>query len=153
MAKAGYTVVTGGAISLTASTPKTVLAVKSGSAFGLDLTKVWWGFVDTLATEAPVTCELCAVTYATAGTSSSVTPVQIYGRTITAGFTASKNYTAEPTVLTTIGEIPLTPNGGTLLYDTVLGQSPDCAPDNGFALRFTAAADTSVRATMFVERL
>ena len=155
MAKAGYTVVTGGAVALTASTAKSVLGIKRASDFGLDLTKIWWGFTGVTATEAPVTCELCYCTFGAnpPGTnSSSVTPAQLYGRTIAHGVTAGKTWTTEPTTITPLGEIPLTPNGGTLLYDSPLGTSPDCAPDQGFVLRFTAAASVSVRATMWFER-
>jgi hypothetical protein len=157
MSKAGYSIVTGGAVTLVAATAKTVLGVKSGSAFGLDLIKIWWGFADTVATEVPVTCELCRCSWATNGTMGTnntiLTPAQVYGRAITAGFTAGKNWTAEPTVLTPIMEVPLTPNGGLVLADGILGQTPDCDPDHGFALRLTAATATEVRATMWVERL
>lgn len=155
MAKAGYSVVTGGAVSLAAATAKTVLGIKSADDFGVDLKKVWWGFTGTTASEAPVTCELCYCTWASnaPGTnSSSVTPIQVYGRTIAHGVSAAKTWTAEPTTLTAIGEIPLTPNGGTLLYDLPLGDTFDSAPDHGFALKFTAAASVSVRATMLFER-
>ncbi len=155
MAKAGYSIVTGGAVSLSASTAKSVLGVKSGAAFGLDLKKVWWGFTGVTASEAPVVCELAYATFATNGpgtNSTPVTPSQLYGRTIAHGVTAAKNWTSEPTVLTVLGEIPLTPNGGTILYDFPLGDTPDCAVDHGFVLRFTAAASVSVRATMIFER-
>jgi hypothetical protein len=107
------------------------------------------------AAEVPVTCELCYATFATNGpgtSSSSVTPVQVYGRTIAHGVTAAKNWTSEPTTLTVIGEIPLTPNGGTLLYDLPLGDTFDSATGEGFVLRFTASASVSVRATMIWER-
>lgn len=157
MAKAGYTAVTGAAVSLSASTAKSVLGIKSGSAFGLDLTKIWWGFTGVAADEAPVTCELCYCTWATnsPGTNSTSltgSPAQVYGRTITHGVTAARSWTSEPTVLTVLTEIPLTPNGGLALYDSPLGMTPDCAPDHGFVLRFTAAASVSVRATMWFER-
>lgn len=156
MAKAGYSVVTGGGVSLVAATAKTVLGIKAHTDFGIDLIKVRWGFADTDATEVPVRCELCYCTWATNGTmgtnNTSVTPTQTYGRTIAAGVTAGKNWTAEPTVLTVIEEIPLSPNGGTLLYDYPLGTSPDSAVSHGFALRFFAAAATTVHAAMWFER-
>lgn len=159
MAKAGYSIVTGGAVSLSASTPKSVLGIRSADDFGLDLKKIWWGFTGTTASDAPVVCELCHATYATnaPGTNSSALtsgagPQQVYGRVIAHGITAAKNWTTEPTVLTPLFEVPLTPNGGTLPYDIPLGDTPDCAPDHGFVLRFTAAASVSVRATLFFER-
>lgn len=155
MAKAGYTVVTGGAVALTASTAKSVLGIKSASDFGIDLKKIWWGFTGVTATEAPVVCELCYCTFGAnpPGTAStSVTPAQVYGRTIAHGVTAAKTWTTEPTTITVLGEVPLTPNGGTLLYDSPLGDTPDSAVDQGFVLRFTAAASVSVRATIWFER-
>jgi hypothetical protein len=155
VAKCGYSIVTGGAVSLSASTAKTVLGVKSASDFGIDLKKVHFGFSGVTASEAPVVCEVCFATFATNGpgtNSSSVTPLQVYGRTMAHGVSAAKNWTSEPTALTTVAEFPLTPNGGTLLYDIPLGDTFDCAVDNGFVLRFTAAASVSVRATIVFER-
>lgn len=158
MAKIGYSAVTGGAVSLAAATVKTVLGVQAGSDFCIDLKKVWWGFTGTAASETPVTCELCYATFATnaPGTASTTltTPAvtQLHGRTTASGVLAAKNWTTEPTVLTAIGEIPLTPNGGSLLYDFPLGDSPDSGLGHGFVLRFTAAATVSVRATMHFER-
>ncbi|HEY9372082.1 hypothetical protein [Streptomyces sp.] len=155
MAKIGYSIITGGAVSLSASTAKSVLGVQAGESFSIDLKKIWLGFTGVTASEAPVTCELCLATFATNGpgtNSTSVTPIQLYGRTTTVGATAAKNWTSEPTVLTTIAEFPLTPNGGTVLYDWPLGDTPDCALGNGFVLRCTAAATVSVRASMTFER-
>ncbi|MGI5274879.1 hypothetical protein ACQEUU_37500 [Nonomuraea sp. CA-218870] len=157
MAKAGYSVVTGAAVSLSASTAKTVLGVLAPSEFGLDLKKVWFGFTGVTANEAPVLCEVCVATFATNAPATNSTTLttsvrQVYGRAIDHGVTAARNWTSEPTVLTPIAEFPLTPNGGTLLYDWPLGDTPDCAPSNGFALRFTAAASVSVRASMTWER-
>jgi hypothetical protein len=155
VAKAGYSVSTGAAVSLSASTAKSVLGIQAPEEFGLDLKKLWFGFTGVTASEAPVLCEICYATYATNGpgtNSSSVTPAQLYGRTITAGVTAARSWSSEPTELTVLAEFPLTPNGGTLLYDFPLGDTPDCAPEHGFVLRCTAAASVNVRASMVFER-
>jgi hypothetical protein len=157
VAKAGYSVVTGGAVALSAATAKSVLGIQAPDEFGLDLKKIWWGFTGVTASEAPVVCELCYATFATnaAGTNSTAittTVRQLYGRTIAHGIVAGKTWTTEPTVLTSLFEVPLTPNGGTLPYDIPLGDTPDCEPGEGFVLRFTAAASVSVRATLFFER-
>jgi hypothetical protein len=159
VARAGYSIVTGGAVALSAATAKSVLGVMAPADHGIDLKKVWWGFTGVDATQAAVVCELCHATFATnpPGTASTTltapAPTQVYGRTIAHGVTAAKTWTTEPTVLTPIAEIPLSPNGGTLLYDIPLGDTPDCGPEDGFVLRFTAAASVSVRASMFFERL
>lgn len=157
MAKAGYSAVTAGAVSLSAAATKSVIGVKSGAAFGLDLKKIRYGFDGVTASHAPVLVELCYATFVTnpPGTNStSLTPQQLYGRVIAHGVTAAKNWSAEPTVLTVIEEELLTPNGGVLWYDFPLGDTPDCAVDHGFVLRMTTAASVNpnTRATMVWER-
>lgn len=154
MAKAGYSITTGGAVTLTATTPKTVLAVKAPSGSGIDLKKFRVGFNGTSASATPVLVELCYVTYATAGTSTDVSSSikQAYGRAITVGATAAKTYTAEPTALTVLEEFLLTPNGGLVFYDWPLGDTPDSAVSEGFALRCTAPAGVDVRAGLAWER-
>ncbi|MET8985821.1 hypothetical protein ABZW49_10270 [Nonomuraea wenchangensis] len=155
MAKCGYIAVTGGAVSLASSTAKSVLGVRAAADFGIDLKKIHFGFTGVTASDAPVLCELCYATFATnaPGTASTtVTPVQVYGRTISPAATAARNWTTEPTVLSVLEEITLTPNGGTMLYDLPLGDTFDSAVSEGFVLRFTAGASVSVRATMIWER-
>lgn len=155
MAKAGYAIVTGSTVTLSASTAKSVLGVQAPEEFGIDLKKVWFAFNGTTASDAPVLVELCRATFESnaPGTNSTpVTPQQLYGRTIAHGVSAARNWTSEPTQLTTVAELSLTPNGGTLMYDWPLGDTPDCAPEDGFVLRLTAGAGVGVRATMVWER-
>jgi hypothetical protein len=154
MAKAGYSVVTGGAVALAAATAKTVLAVKAPTGSGIDLKKLRVGFDGTSASAVPVLVELCYITYATAGTSTDVSSSirQLYGRAVTVGATASKAYTVEPTALTVLEEWLLTPAGGLVLYDWPLGDTPDSAVSEGFALRCTAPASVNVRAGLVWER-
>lgn len=156
MAKAGYSAPTGAAVALSAATAKSVLGVKSGSAFGVDLKKIRVSFDGVTSTAVPVLVELCYATFATnaPGTNStSVTPAQVYGRTIAHGVTAARNWTSEPTVLTVLDEWLLTPNGGLAVYDIPLGDTPDCAVSEGFAVRLTAPATVNARATLWWERL
>ena len=153
--KAGYSVVTGGAVALTAATAKSVIGVKSHANFGIDLKKLTLSFADTDASEVPVLIEICQSTFATNGpgtNSTSVTPLQTYGRSITVGATAAKTWTTEPTVLTVIREFLLTPAGGVVMYDWPLGDSPDSAVSEGFVVRCTAPSATDVRATLDYER-
>ncbi len=156
MSKAGYTVSTGAAVALAAATAKSVLMVVSPSQFGCDLKKWRVGFTGIDPTAVPVLVELCYSTQASnsvAGTgNTSATVLQGYGRTITPGFTAGYNATAEPTVLTVFESLLLTPAGGFVMNDYPLGDSPDSAVSNGFVLRCTAPAITNVRATMWFER-
>lgn len=150
MAKAGYTATTNGNVALS-TTAKSVLGILAPATFGGDLVSVEVG----LDTAAAFLVELCYATFATnaPGTAStSVTMQQVYGRSITVGFTAAKNWTTEPTVLTVLNEWEFT-SGGTALRDIPLGQTYDCAVSNGFVLRMTAGTGTpNARATMKVER-
>lgn len=158
MAKAGYAVVSAGAVSLAAGTAKSVIGIRANAAFGIDLTYVEVGFAGVTATEVPVLVELCYSTYATNGTAgtnnttlaSSI--IQQYGRALTHGVTAMKNWTTEPTVLTPIDEMLLTPNGGLVKWAFPLGMTPDTAFSEGFVIRCNAPSATTVRATMHWER-
>ncbi len=153
MAKAGYSAVTGADVAVT-STPKTVLGVLAPSGFGLDLTEASVFFDGTTAANEPVTIELCRITFATnpPGTNStSVTPVQVYGRAITVGATAAKTWTTEPTVVTVIREMLIHPQAG-VIYQIPLGQTPDCDVSTGFGIRITAPANVNCRATLSWER-
>jgi hypothetical protein len=154
MAKAGYVASTGGVVLLS-TTPKSVLGVKSHANFGLDLTKFRVSFDGVTASAVPALIEVCYCTFganAPGVASTSVTPVQEYGRALTVGATAAKTWTTEPTTITVLDEFYLTPNGGTLLYDWPLGTSPDCALGEGFVIRVTASAAVNCRAAIWFER-
>lgn len=156
MAKAGYSIPTGAAVALSAAATRSVLGVRAGSTFGLDLTKVRYGFDGVTASLAPIVVELCYATFAanppSAGGSVNTTITtavqQRYGRAIAHGVTAARAWTSgnEPTVLSVLEEEYLTPNGGQLWYDMPLGTSDDCAPDHGFVLRMTTGAGVTANA-------
>jgi hypothetical protein len=154
MAKCGYTVAVGADVALAAATAKTVLGVKSGAAFGLDLQKISVTFDGVTSTAEPVLVELCYSTWATnsPGTNStSETEVQVYGRVIADGTTAASNWTAEPTALTVLDEFLIHPQTGLKEY-IPLGFTPDCAVDHGFVIRCTAPAIVNCRAGLWWER-
>lgn len=151
-----YTIITGGAIALSAATAKSVLGVKAHANSGIQVYKSWIGFDGVTASAIPVLVEFCYCTWATnsPGTAStSVTPLQKSGRVLTAGFTAGKTWTTEPTVISVIEEYLLTPNSGLVGYDYPLDTECDSALAEGFVLRFTAPAGVNVRATMEVGRI
>lgn len=155
MAKAGYTTSTEGAVALAAATAKSILGFTAPGQFGADLQGLSIGFDGVTASAVPVLIELCYATFATNGpgtNSTSTTVDQVYGRTITPGFTAARNWTTEPTVLTPIREWLLTPAGGTIIYDVPFGQGLDTAVSNGFVLRCNAPAVVNVRADFRFER-
>ena len=152
MAKAGYTASTGAAVALSAATAKTVLNVITPAQFGLDLVSFELAFDGVTATAVPVLVELCSSTQGAAGTSTAGTVNQVYGRSITAGFTTAYNYTAEPTTLTAIDSFLLTPVGGCIIRDFPLGQTYDIGVSAGLAMRLTAPAAVNCRATAKFER-
>lgn len=152
MAKAGYSTATGAAVALAAATAKTILSVIAPAQFGIDLKKFRVAFDGTSATNVPVLVEIMLSTQAAAGTSTAGTVNQIYGRTITAGFTSAYNFTVEPTALSVIDSFLLDPNKGLVMYDFPLGDTPDSPVSNAILIRCTAPAIVNVRGTMVFER-
>jgi hypothetical protein len=155
MAKTGYVALTEGAVALAAATAKTVLGVKGHANFGVDMKGFWVDFDGVTASALPVLCEFGYCSWATnaPGTAStSVTVNQVYGRVTTAGFTAGKTWTTEPTTITVLDAFTLDPNKGLFRYDWSLGESPDANPTEGYILRLTAPATVNARAGFRIER-
>jgi hypothetical protein len=150
MSKAGYSAVTTAPVALAAATAKSVISVIAPAQFGVDLTKMRIGFDGVTASAVPVLVEL--VLFTTDGTGTGGTVNQVYGPTITPGFTSKVNYTVEPTTATIVDHWTLTPNGGLVIYDWPLGTSPNTAVSNLFTLRCTAPAIVNVTAAMWFER-
>lgn len=146
----------GNAISVSASTAKTVLGVKAHANSAILLRKVHVSFNSVTAADQPVLVEVMYSTWATnsPGTAStSVTPLQS-GRQLTAGFTAGKTWTSEPTALTLLDTFYIPPNGGAI-YDLPLGDEYDCALAEGFVVRVTpgaSATSMSFGGSLFVSR-
>jgi hypothetical protein len=159
MAKAGYRVGTSSAVALSAATAKTALMVLTPAQFGCDLKKFRIGFDGVTPTAVPVLWEIVRSTNAsnstpgTANTSESSNIVQVYGRSITTGFTAFSASTSEPTVLTTLESDLLTPCGGLLVYDFPLGDTFECDVSAGVGVRLTAPASVNARVSMLFERI
>jgi hypothetical protein len=157
MAKAGYSVMTGAEVALSAATTKTVLGVKAHANFGLDLIAIQFAALASGSSAPgfePILVEIMYATWATnsPGTNStSVTPVQEYGRSVTVGFTAGRNWTSEPTALTAIDEFLVHPQTGYKEWRP-FGATPDCALSEGFVIRCNSDNALSVRAAMRVER-
>lgn len=156
MAKAGYECSTEADVALVATTAKSVLGVNAPAQFGCDLRGFTIAFDGVTTTDKPVLVEICASTFATNGpgtNSTSNTINQIYGRSVTAGFTGAYNWTTEPTVLTVVKVFRVTPNGGTFDYDWPLGETLDNDVSKGFVMRLTAPTSAvNARATFRFER-
>lgn len=155
MSKAGYSAPSAAVVALVAATAKSVIGVSAPAQFGVDLTKFRVAFDGATSTAVPVQIELCYATFATnaPGTASTtITPLQVYGRAITAGFTAASNWTAEPTVLSVIDAWSLPAFNGTVVYDFPFGTTPDSAVSQGFVIRCTSPATVNVRPSLWFER-
>ena len=149
MADAIYSVVTSADVA-TGTSAKSILGARSGSAFGIQLTEASIAFAGTSSTAVPILVELCYATFATnaPGTNStSETPAQVSGRVITHGTTAARNWTTQPTALTSLKVMLIHAQAG-MVYQIPLGQEPDSAVSEGFTIRVTAAADVNCRATL-----
>jgi len=159
MSAVGYSIVNGtSAIALTAATARTVLGVKAHANSGLQVKWIDVCFDGVTASAVPVLVELCYATFATnaPGTqSTSLTPLQTYGRPLTVGFTAAEAWVAanEPTVLTVLKRWLMPPDKGVVMYQWPLDNEPDCALGEGFAVRCNAPAAVNVRAGIGVERI
>lgn len=160
MAKCGYAITSGGVTALSAATARTILGLKAHANSGMDLKYAKVGFDGVAASAVPVLVELCYCTWATKSPGTNSTDIssaikQTYGRVITVGATAGKDWAAgnEPTVLSVIDEFLLTPNGGLYAEFQPLGNEWDCAVAEGFAIRCTAPANVNVRAAMRWERI
>lgn len=152
--KASYSLVSTAAAALSAGVAKTILAVRGGAAFGIDLRKFAVGFDGVTASAVPVLVELCTWSGAGSGTSTAATPLQTGGRAIPHGVGGSgQNFTVEPTVLTVLKTYLLTPNGGLLIEEFAPDKGFDSDPLTGFALRCTAPAAVNARGTLEWERI
>jgi len=155
LAKCGYSITTGGTVALSAGVAKSILGVRSGATFGLEWIKGGVYFDGVTTTAVPVLVEFCVATFATnaPGTSStSVTPIQSYGRVIASGMTAAKTWTAEPTVLSVLQERLIDPAKGVWEWEYMPGRANDCDINQGFVIRCNAPAAVNVRAGIDVER-
>lgn len=159
MAKAGYGIRTSAAVALTAATAKTTLMIITPAQFGGELKKFRIGFDGVTASAVPVLWEIVRSTNATNSTpgtnntNENSNIVQLYGRSITTGFTGFSASTSEPTVLTVLESNLLTPVGGLLVYDFPLGDSYECDVSAGLGIRLTAPAAVNARCGMIVERI
>lgn len=158
MTKAGYQSYST-SVTLTASTAKTALMLITPAQFGLDLLKFRVSFDGITPLDPDVLVELVSSTNATNSTpgtgNTSITPTQMYGRSITTGFTSFAASTSEPTVLTVIEGWTQSPYGSNIWYDFPLGNTLDFPVSSGVGVRFTPGtltATTHGRVTMYYER-
>lgn len=148
----GYKVHTEGEVALAAAgTAKSILGIAGNANFGIALKEIWVDFDGVTSSNNTVRLSVARCTFATAGTSTAVTVKQSYGRHAATGFTGSKAYTAEPTVIETVAEeeFRLDPNKGLFRYPWPLGDEPDSALGEGWLLRALIETGDTVAATIF----
>ena len=156
--RAMYKVDSGADVALAAATAKSVLGIRAGASFGLDLA-MWALSFDASGSAAPtnepILCELCYCTFATNATpgtnNTSETPIQLTGRALTHGMTAMSAWTAEPTALTVLDEYLCHGQQGFKEF-MGLGQEFDTALNEGFVIRVTSPAVVNCRPTLRVYR-
>ena len=123
-----YVINTGGsAIALSAATAKTLMYINSGAANQPSWVEYCVGFDGVTATAIPALVEIVYGTKAsnsTPGTAStSFTPLQVRGWPTQASQQAAANAcTSEPTVLTSLRQYLVSPNGGLLIMQLPLGR-------------------------------
>ena len=154
MTKCGYAINTEGEVALSAGVAKTILGVRASSAVALDLKGFEIDFDGVTASNEPVPIIIAYCTFATnpPGTASTgITESQIYGRVVAADFTGARNWTTEPTSINTFWPIALDPNKGLFEWEWPLGETPDCAANEGFIIRCNAPQAVGVNARMRLE--
>lgn len=143
---AGYTVETTTDVALSAATAKTILSVICAANAPVRICELSVSFDGTSGTAEPVTVELCSSTQATAGTTTSQTPVQCRGPTRTVQAGGARNYTAEPTVLTVLKRWLVHPQTG-LVIQFPLGREPEqVTTADALCIRCTAPATVNAQA-------
>jgi hypothetical protein len=135
-------------VALAAATAKTVAGIKPAANKPVTVTAVVVTFDGTDSTKTPVLIEIVSGTDASnsPGTNStSVTPLQLRGRVSTAQTAAAKNWTTEPTVLTQLEPLRVSPTAGTIIQ-LPLGREIECDATNlkFLGLRLTAGAAVNV---------
>jgi hypothetical protein len=127
---------------------KTVLKIISTTGFHIKVHEIAL-FTDGVTSSAvPATWDLFTSDETTAGTSTSVTPVQIAGRAQAHGTTCGSNFTAEGTTYTVVKSGYVPQFMGSLIIPNPLGleeNSPSDAADS-IGLRINVTANVNVLA-------
>lgn len=151
MAAAGYTVGTAGAISLSAATAKTVLAIVNSSTGLIRLVEFGLAFDGISATAVPVLIELTSCSTTGAGTYTSHTIQQTRGATRTVQASGRRNYTVEPSTQTTWKRWLVHPQSG-IIVQFPLSREPEIITASfTMCLRLTAPAAVNCQGYMEFE--
>lgn len=139
--RAIYVADTEGVVALAAATTaKTIFAVKADTGHALDLLGIAFSLDGVTASEKPVLVEFCSCTFATNAPGTNSTAVTIdseSGPRVPETFSAGKNWTAEPTVITSLRPLDCDPYKFAYERDHPPDASPDFAVSEGFCVRMT----------------
>lgn len=126
--------------TLTAATAKSILSVILGSTRRAKIKRITLGGSSVTATDAAVLVEFCSTNQAGAGTATGVTPGKLDAGETAAIATAGRTYTAEPTTITVLDNLRLSPIGNTFLWELPPGREIFLAVSTTFAIRCTSPA-------------
>lgn len=148
---ARYTIETTGDVALSAATAKTVLSYIAASNAPFVLNEFAVSFDGTSASAEPCTVELCYSTQAGAGSgSSAVTPNQTGGTARTVQGAGARNYSGEPTTLTTWKRWLVHPQTGIMIQFPMGREPEETVTADALLLRVTAPATVNCQAYMEV---
>lgn len=146
VARSGTSATNTTAVALSAATAKSVVGIMGGATDTLCIKRVRISFPSVTATDVPAVVELGITT--AAGTNTAFTPVQVAGRVLASSATAGYNNTVEPTYSRILESLYVPVNNGLFDWWYPLGEEPHVDASQGFAIRVTAPAATSVLASL-----
>lgn len=139
-----YTVNTEGVVAIAANSSVVVFGVKGDTGVAIDLLGLTWSLDQATPTATDKACyfELLGCTFATnaPGTNSTAltaSMLQLSGLRVAETFSAAKNWTAAPTVLSTLDGFDADPYKFSFKADEPYGETPDFPAGEGFALRLS----------------
>jgi hypothetical protein len=153
VSKVAWIADTEGEVALVGGAAKTVLSVVSAAGKVCTVVNFHVDFDGLSAGSDTALVELMRSTQATAGTSSPVTARRKRGPSFaTAGFTAAKNFSVEPTVLTLAdGGRAIDPNKGQWEIQNPLGREIEIGNGEALVMRINAPQSVNCRAWLEVE--
>lgn len=146
VARSGSSATNTTAVSLSAATAKSVVAVLGSSGDTINLLRAKVSFASATATDAPAIVEIGIIT--ALGTVTSFTPVQHSGIAVASSATSGYNATVEPTYTRILDSFYVPVFMG--LYEAwlPLGEEAVAAASQGFAIRVTSPAAATCLASI-----
>lgn len=126
---------------------KTVLKGITGSAFNIKIHEIGISTDGVTSSAVPATLDIFTSDETTAGTGTSVTPVQIKGQTAAHGTTWASNFTAEGTTYTLVKSLYIPQFMGLVILQNPLGlEEQTLALSDSIGIRINVTANVNVLA-------